>query len=82
MADERERQGEEAGKAPAGGRPERYPQVRQDDAIERTAPGEARSFDPASGAATSRRAAGSPSSEGCRQDGFSGPQGDPAEGKP
>jgi len=86
MAEERERQGEEAGKGPAtgsaaGGGPERYPQVRQDEAIER-APGEtARSFAPDSGAA-GRRETPSDSSGATRQDGFFGPQGDPADGKP
>jgi hypothetical protein len=47
--------------------PERYPSVRQDDAVEK------RSFQPPQGAGDG--------SAGAKQDGFEGPQGDPSEGK-
>jgi len=71
--------------APDEGGPERYPSVRQDDAIERTGraeevTGESRTFDPSADAPTPRQGAGDGSS-GSRQDGFKGPEGDPAEGK-
>lgn len=63
--------------------PERYPSVRQDDAVERTgrteevAP-EHRSFDPSASAPTPHPEEGSTEA---KQEGFEGPQGDPAEGK-
>jgi hypothetical protein len=72
------------------GGPERYPSVRQDDAVERTGrteevTGEGRSFDPGGDAPTPRNSGkvgpdGAPA-EDARQPGFEGPQGDPAEGK-
>lgn len=64
------------------GGPERYPSVRQDDAVERTgrtgqvAGGESRSFEP-----RPRQGAGDTSPEAAKQEGFAGPQGDPTEGK-
>jgi hypothetical protein len=87
MADEREGQSAAskptADKDKAGGRkesdrgPERYPAVRQDDAVEPAArpegaPGERRSFDPVHDAPTQ------PQQE---DEGRLGPRGDPAEGK-
>jgi len=68
------------------GGPERYPSVRQDDAVERTGRteevvGEGRTFDPRADAPTPRQGAGDTSPEASRQDGFKGPEGDPAEGK-
>lgn len=72
---------------PGAGRdrpPERYPSVRQDDAIERTGrtrqvTGETRSFGEAARPAPADEASeGSSSVEKDRL----GPQGDPAEGKP
>ena len=67
--------------SPDDGGPERYPSVRQDDAVERTGraeevTGERRSFDPAP-----KQGAGDTSPEAAKQDGFRGPEGDPAEGK-
>lgn len=65
------------------GGPERYPPVRQDDAVERTGFGEqVRSFDPADQAAADARDIGEDASRDGGQKGFEGPQGDPAEGKP
>ena len=67
-----------------GAAPERYPSVRQDDAVERTGrteevAGENRSFDPSVTAPTPTQVTeGSPEP---KQEGFEGPQGDPAEGK-
>ena len=61
--------------APDDGGPERYPSVRQDDAIE------PRSFDPSVNASTPRQGAGDTSPEAARRAGFEGPKGDPAEGK-
>jgi hypothetical protein len=67
-----------------GGAPERYPSVRQDDAVERTGReeevvGEGRTFDPSVTAPTPEQVTeGSPEP---KQEGFEGPQGDPAEGK-
>ena len=68
------------------GGPERYPSVRQDDAVERTGrteqvTGQSRSFDPRADAPTPRQGAGDTSPETPRQQGFEGPQGDPVEGK-
>jgi hypothetical protein len=65
--------------------PERYPSVRQDDAVERTGRigevvGEGRTFDPSVTAPTPRPEAGDRNPE-AKQEGFEGPQGDPAEGK-
>ena len=69
------------------GGPERYPSVRQDDAVERTgrteevtgeATGESRSFDPRADAPTPRQGAGDGSA---KQRGFESGQGDPAAGK-
>jgi len=65
---------------------ERYPSVRQDDAVE------SRSFDPAPKQGAGDTSAPQPGNagkvgpdgkpaEGSRQAGFEGPQGDPAEGK-
>ena len=69
------------------GGPERYPSVRQDDAVERTGrteeltgEPEPRSFDPRADAPTPRQGAGDGSAAGGQQ-GFEGPAGDPAEGK-
>jgi hypothetical protein len=60
--------------------PERYPPVRQDDAIERTGLGEQfRSFDPTDEAPTPHDVGGDTDAG---QKGFEGPQADPAEGKP
>lgn len=69
--------------SPDEGGPERYPSVRQDDAVERTGrteqvTGESRSFDPRADAPTPRQGAGDGSA---KQQGFEGGQGDPAEGK-
>jgi hypothetical protein len=63
--------------------PERYPSVRQDDAVERTGradavTGETRSFDPNP---TPRQGAGDGSGPNAKQDGQLGAGGDPAEGK-
>jgi len=66
--------------APDHGGPERYPAARRDDAIEGPSEGEPRSFDPKVDAPTPRQGAGDTSSD-ARQEGFSGAQGDPAEGK-
>lgn len=72
------------------GGPERYPSVRQDDAVERTgrteqvagqAAAENRSFDPRADAPTPRQGAGDTSPEAAKQAGFEGLQGDPSEGK-
>ena len=81
MADEREGQSPAskpaADKDKAAGRkdsdrgPERYPTVRQDDAVEGPS-GERRSFDPVHDAPTQPRQEG---------EGRLGPRGDPAEGK-
>lgn len=61
------------------GGPERYPPVRQDDAIERTTPGEwVRTFESTDEAAPRRDTA---DHDGGQKD-FEGPQADPAEGKP
>jgi hypothetical protein len=63
------------------GGPERYPRVRQDDAVERTGPGEkVRSFDRADESTDAGEAADA-SRDGGQKD-FGGPQADPAEGKP
>lgn len=72
------------------GGPERYPSVRQDDAVERTGrtaavTGEDRTFEPGANPQP-RQGAGDTSPEAARndaarQDGFEGPQGDPSEGK-
>lgn len=66
---------------PDRGGPERYPPVRQDDAIDRTGPGEVRSFDPADRDAGARDVEDDASRDG-GQKGFEGPQADPVEGKP
>jgi hypothetical protein len=94
MADQGEGRGRdmrraaEPGKAPSAGRedkaarggPERYPPVRQDDAVERTGFGEqVRSFEPADEAPPPRDVSGDTDGG---QKGFEGPQADPAEGKP
>jgi len=64
------------------GRPERYPSVRQDDAIERTGMGEQiRSFDPTDENGTPREMVDDASRDGGQKE-FEGPQADPAEGKP
>jgi hypothetical protein len=68
------------------GGPERYPSVRQDDAVERTGRsdevvGEGRTFDPNADAPTPRQGAGDTSPEAAKQQGFEGPEGDPAEGR-
>jgi hypothetical protein len=65
---------------------ERYPAVRQDDAVERTGrteqvTGEGRSFEPGADAPTPRQGAGDTSPEVAKQQAFKGPEGDPAEGK-
>jgi hypothetical protein len=57
--------------------PERYPSVRQDDAIEGS--GEKRSFDPRADAPTPRQGAGD--SSPATNQGRLGPEADPAEGK-
>ncbi|MFC3071414.1 hypothetical protein [Phenylobacterium soli] len=67
------------------GGPERYPSVRQDDAVERTGrteqvTGESRSFQPSANPQP-RQGAGDTSPEAAKQEGFEGPQGDPSEGK-
>jgi hypothetical protein len=63
------------------GGPERYPRVRQDDAVERTGLSEqVRSFDPADQAAPPRDVADASRDGG--QKVFEGPRADPAEGKP
>lgn len=67
----------DAAKNEAG--PERYPSVRQDDAVERT--GEARSFDPKALGPAPRQGAGDTSAPVSPNDGRLGPAGDPAEGK-
>jgi hypothetical protein len=65
------------------GGPERYPPVRQDDAVERTGLGEQlRSFDPADQEAADGRDMAEDASRDGGQKGFEGPEGDPAEGKP
>lgn len=81
MAGEDKARGKD-GKEAGSGAPERYPSVRQDDAVERTGraeevTGEGRSFDPSVAAPTPEQE-GSPEPE---QEGFEGPQGNPAEGK-
>jgi len=83
MADQREGHGgdrrREAEPGDRGGL-ERYPPVRQDDAVERTGFGEqVRSFDPTDDAPTPRDVSGDTDAG---QKGFEGPQADPAEGKP
>jgi hypothetical protein len=65
------------------GSPERYPPVRQDDAVELAAltegdADEPRSFDPSADAPTPRQGAGDGSAPISRH---TGPGGDPAEGK-
>jgi hypothetical protein len=66
---------------------ERYPSVRQDDAVERTGrsgqvTGEGeRSFDPAADAPTPRQGAGDTTAPRTANEGHMGPGGDPAEGK-
>lgn len=61
------------------GGPERYPSVRQDDAIERTGLGEqVRTFDPTDEAGPKRDMA---DQDGGQKE-FEGPQADPVEGKP
>jgi len=57
---------------------ERYPPVRQDDAVE--PPSERRSFDPATRRPAPRQGTGD-SSPAAAQEGYIGPGGDPAEGK-
>jgi hypothetical protein len=57
--------------------PERYPAVRRDDAVE--APGEGRSFDPNVNAPTPRQGAGDDAH--AVNEGRTGPEADPAEGK-
>ena len=60
--------------------PERYPPVRQDDAVET---GEAtRSFDTGSNNPQPRQGAGDTSAPASTSEGRLGPGGDPAEGKP
>jgi hypothetical protein len=76
---------EDPGRKDGERRPERYPSVRQDDAVERTGRigevlGQGRSFDPSASAPTPRPEAGDANPE-AKQEGFEGPQGDPAEGK-
>lgn len=58
---------------------ERYPPARRDDAVEGA--GEARSFDPAADAPTSRQGAGDTSPPASANEGRLGPGADPAEGK-
>jgi hypothetical protein len=60
------------------GGPERYPPVAKDDSIQ---PGERRSFDPRADAPTPRQGAGDGSAPASTQEGRTGPEGDPAEGK-
>ena len=95
MADERKIQTEgrkdnaaqplDASKNEAGS--ERYPAVRQDDAIERTGrteqvTGEGRSFDPSQDAPSQPpQGAGDTSPPPAANEGRMGPGGDPAEGK-
>ncbi len=55
--------------------PQRYPSVRQDDAVE------PRSFDPGAETPTPRQGAGDTSPKAANE-GRMGPAGDPAEGKP
>jgi hypothetical protein len=61
--------------------PERYPSVRQDDAVERTGQGEQRSFDPSADAPTPRQGAGDGGAPTSANEGHIGPGGDPVEGK-
>jgi hypothetical protein len=72
--------------APDQGGPERYPAVRQDDAVEATGrteevTGERRSFDPSADAPTPRQGAGDGSVPHSANEGRLGPGGDPVEGK-
>lgn len=60
------------------GGPERYPPVAKDDSVQ---PGESRSFDPNVDAPTPRQGAGDGSAPSSTQQGRTGPEGDPAEGK-
>lgn len=71
---------------PDDGGPERYPSVRQDEAVERTGragqvSGEDRSFEPPSGAPVPRQGAGDGGAPASSNDGRLGPGADPAEGK-
>lgn len=59
------------------GGPERYPPVAKDDSVQAS---EGRSFDPKADA-TPRQGAGDGSAPASTQDGRTGPEGDPAEGK-
>ena len=61
--------------------PERYPSVRQDDAVEGGDPNEPRSFDPSADAPTPRQGAGDGGAPRSVNEGRIGPGGDPAEGK-
>ncbi|HSV03071.1 MAG TPA: hypothetical protein VLI41_07670 [Phenylobacterium sp.] len=70
------------------GAPERYPSVRQDDAVERTGrgeevAGEGRTFDPAADAPTPKGPESKPDGKvpPATSQGRLGPEGDPAEGK-
>lgn len=75
MADERKPQGQE---------PERWPSVRQDDAVERTGrTEEVKSFDPGADAPTptDQDVARGPAEPPASNEGKLGPAGDPAEGK-
>jgi hypothetical protein len=58
--------------------PERYPQVAKDDSVQA---GENRSFDPRVDAPTPRQGAGDGATPPSTQEGRTGPEGDPAEGK-
>jgi hypothetical protein len=67
-----------------GKEPERYPAVRQDDAVEPSPEdlaGEGRSFDPAKGAPSRPPQGAGDTSPPSTGDGRLGPGGDPAEGK-
>jgi hypothetical protein len=91
MAEEREGKMQTAGReanaaqpldaAKDKGGPERYPPVRQDDAVDRTGLSEqVRSFDPADEAPTPRDVDDASRDGG--QKAVEGPQADPVEGKP
>lgn len=71
--------------APDDGGPERYPSVRQDDAVERTGraeqvTGESRSFEPPRGAPTPKQGAGDTTAPQPTNAGKVGPDGKPAQG--
>ncbi len=74
--------------APSQPEPERYPSVRQDDAVERTGrseevAGEHRTFDPRADAPTPKGRESKPDGgiPPATNQGRQGPEGDPAEGK-